>query len=518
MPDVHSTVSIETSFAHPWQEEQSLSERLYEWMNAAPWVMISLAAHLLLFFIAATIPWQEFEVEEKPPFIQAILPPEQLPFEEPPVEIPPNEEVEVPSDEPTLQPSDEQDDSSDLDSDHSEDFDRSSDYPVDFDPLTAVENLGLGPRGDGGHKYGPRVGGGQKSGAIERALEDGLAWLTHHQAEDGSWDADGFDAECGSLGTNHCDGTGYPEHDVGVTGLALLAFLGMGSDSTRGEYREVIKRGMRYLKTQQDPESGLIGDRTSREFIYNHAIATLALCEDYYFTRNPSRKKTAQRAIDFITRARDPYGVWRYDIPSLGEGDTSVTGWMIFALTSARDAGLKVDTGAFDSALAFFDEMTDDTNGRVGYLSMGSASSRIPGLNQHYPVENGEAMTAVALLSRVFLGQEPAELAVMEKHADLLLRALPKWEPEERGCDMYYWYYGTYAMFQMGAHKTSYWKKWEATLDAAVIQTQRKDGDEKGSWDPVGPWGFAGGRVYSTALMVLTLEVKFRYARVLGTR
>ena len=49
-------------------------------------------------------------------------------------------------------------------------------------------------------------------------------------------------------------------------------------------------------------------------------------------------------------------------------------------------------------------------------------------------------------------------------------------------------------------------------------EAQRDDGDEKGSWDPIGPWGFAGGRVYSTALMTLTLEVYFRYSQVLGSR
>ena len=40
----------------------------------------------------------------------------------------------------------------------------------------------------------------------------------------------------------------------------------------------------------------------------------------------------------------------------------------------------------------------------------------------------------------------------------------------------------------------------------------------EGSWDPLDPWGEEGGRVYSTALMVLCLEVYFRYGKVLGSR
>ena len=29
-----------------------------------------------------------------------------------------------------------------------------------------------------------------------------------------------------------------------------------------------------------------------------------------------------------------------------------------------------------------------------------------------------------------------------------------------------------------------------------------------GSWDPIGPWGYAGGRVYSTALMAMCLSLQ----------
>jgi hypothetical protein len=71
-------------------------------------------------------------------------------------------------------------------------------------------------------------------------------------------------------------------------------------------------------------------------------------------------------------------------------------------------------------------------------------------------------------------------------------------------------------MYQMGG---KHWKDWNQELKPAVLDSQRKEGgDYKGSWDPVGPWGHSGGRVYSTALMVLCLEVYFRYSRVLGAR
>ena len=49
---------------------------------------------------------------------------------------------------------------------------------------------------------------------------------------------------------------------------------------------------------------------------------------------------------------------------------------------------------------------------------------------------------------------------------------------------MYYWYYGSYAMYQMGGSK--YWEPWNKAMKKAVVDSQRRDGDEKGSWDPVG--------------------------------
>ena len=39
-------------------------------------------------------------------------------------------------------------------------------------------------------------------------------------------------------------------------------------------------------------------------------------------------------------------------------------------------------------------------------------------------------------------------------------------------------------------------------------------GCARGSWPPTDQWGAHGGRIYSTALAVLTLEVYYRFAKV----
>jgi hypothetical protein len=515
----YSQIHIESTLPKPWEQEQTFNDVLYDWMSRAPWLAISAAAHLLVFFILMAIPWDQFRNRDDKK-IQASLQqaPEEL-FEEPEPEEIEEEIEEEPIEEPILKDaeiSDHNEEDVDQDFEQTEgDPDFLSDSPFDSDAFNDV--IGIG--GGAGGKFGGRFGGRRNLRAAggsgtEQALKDGLEWLKNHQSEDGSWDSDGFMGECGKIGSTVCDGPGGPTHDVGLTGLALLAFLGDGNTTSQGPYKEVVARGVKWLREQQDPDTGLLGEKSAHDFIYDHALGALALSEAYYFSKSPLLKSTAQKAVNYITLARNPYGAWRYDVPPIGDNDTSVTGWMIFVLASARDAKLEVDPAAFDGALSWIEEVTDPATGRVGYDAFGSLSSRTPA-NEHYPREKGEAMTSVGLLCRIFLGQDPDQVDILKKHADLLKRTPPLWDPEGFGCDMYYWYYGTYAMFQMGG---SWWKAWNEAMKTAILPPQRKEGDEKGSWDPVGPWGYAGGRVYSTALMTLCLEVYFRYSKVLGAR
>jgi hypothetical protein len=125
-------------------------------------------------------------------------------------------------------------------------------------------------------------------------------------------------------------------------------------------------------------------------------------------------------------------------------------------------------------------------------------------------------MTAVAVLCRLFAG-EGRSTPIIKRGVDILMKETPQWTEGTSGkggantINLYYWYYGSYAMFQFGG---SLWKKWNEGMQAALLSTQRKgEIDEDGSWDPIDEWGIAGGRVYATALGALTLEVYYRYVR-----
>jgi hypothetical protein len=84
--------------------------------------------------------------------------------------------------------------------------------------------------------------------------------------------------------------------------------------------------------------------------------------------------------------------------------------------------------------------------------------------------------------------------------------------------DYYYWYYGALAAFQLGGET---WERWNASLRDAILPLQERSAaggrrsHAHGSWPPYGPrwgkWGRMGGRVYTTALSVLTLEVYYRH-------
>ena len=85
-------------------------------------------------------------------------------------------------------------------------------------------------------------------------------------------------------------------------------------------------------------------------------------------TGSTNYKNPAQKALDFIAVARNPYFAWRYGVKP-GDNDTSVTGWMTTALRSARlvnhadnrhgrQSSLQIDEEAFDGIKAWVDKMT----------------------------------------------------------------------------------------------------------------------------------------------------------------
>ena len=56
-----------------------------------------------------------------------------------------------------------------------------------------------------------------------------------------------------------------------------------------------------------------------------------------------------------------------------------------------------------------------------------------------------------------------------------------------------------------------YWKAWNERMRDMLVTTQVTKGPMAGTWDPVDPREKTGGRICSTALRLLMLEVYYRH-------
>ncbi len=514
--------SIETYNTSRVAAELDFNEVLVLQLRRAPWFLLSVGAHavLVLVFMLFAKPEEVTKSVQAP--INASLPEDKIIEEEiPPVpeetkEINPEEEV---TEEPVVKDTEISDHN---ETDNNEEWQESkgdenqiSDKP--FDSTNSNDAIGFG--GGAGGAFGGRRGGKRNlraaggGGRTQSVVDAGLEWLKNHQSPEGVWDCDNFMANGDPKKGPLCDGRGQPQYDVGVSGLALLAFLGAGHTHRDGAYKETVRKGFKWLAAQQDAE-GCFGPRTFH-YTYNHGIAALAMAEAWGMTQSGVWKTPAQKGIDFIIAAQNPYKAWRYDVKP-GDNDVSVTGWMCMALKSAKlGGGLVVPDEPLKNAHSFIKEMTEEESGRTGYTKKGERPVRPEGKETTFPAEESESLTAVGMLVRVFGEENPKDSAMLKAGAELLSKRLPIWEKSTGKIDMYYWYYGTLAMFQMGGDA---WNQWNTKMLDAIIKTQRSDGNFKGSWDAEDAWGEDGGRVYSTAVMTMCLEVYYRYDRVFGTR
>ena len=494
-------IQIESQSPPIWEHEEDFGQIMSDQLKHAPWLVISVLAHVIAGFIlyfaldsVRIVTEKKFVAMEQPDEPEEIIKEENI-KEEVKDEVVEEDDVKETEFEEVVKENNVVDES----------FEASTETAFESKNWNSAVGLGPGARG----RFGRRGGGRRKMKDRKKAewIGAALTWLVRHQDEDGRWDADGF-MKHDANGTP-CDGAGNPVHDVGITALALLAFLGDGHTMRSGTHKDVVKKAVIWLRQQQG-KNGLFGTNASHDFIYGHAIATYAMCEAYGLSKYRSLRKNAQMAINYLESHRNPYACWRYQ-PRDNDNDISVTGWCIMAYKSAKDFGLDVNATALKTSANFLDELTDPVTGRTGYTRRGELSSRHPGDHRtRFPIEKGEALTAVGLFCRFFLGQKPKEVETMKLAADTILQKPPVWD-KQGSVDHYYWYYGTYALYQMGG---KWWNQWQKKLTKSVVDTQRKDGNFKGSWDAAGVWGEDGGRVYSTAMLALTLEAYYRYTRL----
>jgi len=330
--------------------------------------------------------------------------------------------------------------------------------------------------------------------AVTSQVLSSVRWLARHQMADGRWSGESVVEACRKDGTPQCDGKGKPGSDVRATSLAILALLGAGychlstDNYDTKPLGETVKKGLQWMIAQQKADGG-IGDPASERFLEDHAIATLAMSEAYGIPasyepwRIPASqflKAPAQKAVDFlVARVKS----------RKGGPDPIATGWALFALQSARLSELKVPANA----------MEQGQEGLIGAMPKA-------------PPARGDVAGIFAAAAASALGR---------KLDGELLKAvsgfLPAKEPQEH--DALVTFLSAVAL-RLGDNGVL-WQSWvdraKITLQEVARFDDQGNGCPAGSWDAVGPADGPRGRVITTALHTLTLEICYRFANVFCT-
>ncbi|MEQ8769266.1 MAG: terpene cyclase/mutase family protein [Phycisphaerales bacterium] len=305
---------------------------------------------------------------------------------------------------------------------------------------------------------------------LDAAVQRGLAHLATLQEEDGSFSG-------GRFGKN-----------VAITSLACLALMADGHVPGRGEYGDIIDRGLEFV-LDSAAENGLIAAEASNGPMYGHGFATLFVGEAYGMTMGGADTERSRRihnvlvrAIRLIERTQNDEGGWRYN-PVPYDADVSVTICQIMALRSARNAGIEVSKEVIDDA--------------VEYVRL----CQNPDGGFKYQIETGVSAwprSAAGVASLFYAGIYEDE-AIDSGLAYLEEVALPGRARPSRAHYFYGHYYAVQAMYLAGA---DHWAQWWPAVREELIASQRPDG----SWDDssVGP-------SYGTAMALIILQMPKRY-------
>lgn len=298
---------------------------------------------------------------------------------------------------------------------------------------------------------GLQVGEGLPPG-LEGVYRKGLQFLAETQTAQGNW-PDQYGQQ------------------PGVAGFAVLAFLASGEDPNYGPYRMQIRRAAEFIVSQQDVNTGYIGNS-----MYNHAFATLALAELYGHLHEPDVGRALQRGVELIltSQAQNPLGAWRYT-PISKDADTTVSGGQMVTLFAAKNAGLAVPAEAIEKGLAYL-RSNMDPQGGIGYTNNSGGNA---------------TRSAIASLN-LSLGND-FRSAESRKIFEYLRRN------RDAGSSyvFYHFYYLAQALFQGDMNE---WRLWNAQMLRVFEATQLADGS----------WSGQRGATFSTAASLLTMALNYR--------
>jgi hypothetical protein len=267
----------------------------------------------------------------------------------------------------------------------------------------------------------------------------------------------------------------------------------------QGEYRDTVRRGVDFLLRSQAADGSLFSDSTLYAQMYCHSMATFALAETQALSGDRRLEPAVIKAVNYSLAAQNTgTGGWRYRPGD--SGDTSQMGWQIMSLASAKRAGIRVPDQTWNRADRFLRSVRRGNFGGLASYRPDSPAST--------------SMTAESLYCHLIL-EEMSGLNFTEPAANEATNQLLTAVPTAERINLYYWYYATLALHhrqQSNDAASAAWHTWNDALTEALLSTQVTDGADSGSWNTNCQWGGYGGRVYTTAMAAMCLEVYYRYA------
>lgn len=369
-----------------------------------------------------------------------------------------------------------------------------------------------------------RNGGRRES---RRAVEKALRRLAAMQLPSGAWPLKPLPAGA-PPGEVKEDRTWPPSEpagprweQTGLSALVLLCFLGEGeikpADIKNGRQRPptpfetVVEKGVRFILSRQDKESGRIGPAARPGGLPAHAVATQVLAEAAGLSGDGRLRKAAAAAVTLLLKEQGSDGAWRISGATGEQGRICAlhnSFRAVEALLSAREAGLKVPAEVLARAAEYFRR-------RLAVAVEPTKAGKL-----HFNLSPTTA--AAALCAALRLGvppDDPGARAVREE----LRRYPPRFEKKWRGFRAdtaaaevrvgrartfvpLRWYAATYAFFFFGGRE---WEEWNAALVKALPALQSGDG----SWKANDPTSLRHGAAQATAAAVLALQAPYRFRR-----
>jgi hypothetical protein len=320
---------------------------------------------------------------------------------------------------------------------------------------------------------------------VDLAVDKAVSFLMSKQRKDGAIADDSYDTTMTALSIMAMASVGVQPGDPSPEGQAMHEALAFE------------------LRDDRQDKNGYYGARDGSR-MYGHGIVTLMLSEMLGMSSDQQQDEQihqrCQKAIDLILSSQKENksyqfrGGWRYT-PDSRDADLSVTIWQLMALRSAKNDGLKVPAAAIEEAVEYLKRSYASPLDRNGIPdNRASGFCYTPGQNS--PTYT---MTAAGLLAMQVCGEYESPLVVGA--ADWLLEHPPKWN--ERFCS-YGTYYYAQGMYQRGG------KHAEAARQFVEEMLLAKQ-DSDGSWKAENGSESGLGRVYATAMAILSLSVKYHY-------